>query len=74
MLSNKLVFPNYPFKLNEFKNHAHLMKYRSGHVVSNIDYKMSGLGSNSCRSELQKEYQLNEEEFSYEFILNVKRP
>ena len=74
MLGNKLVFPNYPFKLNEFKNHAHLMKYRSGHVVFNIDYKMSGLGSNSCRPELQKEYQLNEEEFSYEFILNVKRP
>lgn len=54
MLGNKLVFPNYPFKLNEFKNHAHLMKHRSGHVVFNIDYKMSGLGSNSCGLELQK--------------------
>lgn len=58
MLGNKLVFPNYPFKLNEFKNHAHLMKYISGHVVFNIDYKMSGLGSNSCGLELQNSINL----------------
>lgn len=73
MLANELVsFQAIPFKLNEFKNHAHLMKYKSGHVVFNIDYKMSGLGSNSCGPELQKEYQLNEEEFSYDFILKVE--
>ena len=72
LFSNEFIsFQAIPFKLNEFKKHSHLMKYKSGHVVFNIDYKMSGLGSNSCGPELKKEYQLSEEEFSYKFILNI---
>lgn len=34
------------------------MKYRSGHVIFNIDYKMSGLGSNSFGPELQNSINL----------------
>ena len=34
-----------------------------------IDYKQSGIGSNSCGPELDQRYQLNEKEFSFNFYL-----
>ena len=34
-----------------------------------IDYKQSGIGSNSCGPDLPKEYRFNEEEFSFNFYL-----
>lgn len=34
-----------------------------------IDYKVSGLGSNSCGPELIEKYRLNEKEFGYSFYL-----
>lgn len=37
----------------------------SGATVLCIDYKMSGVGSNSCGPRLREEYQLNEERFDW---------
>ena len=36
-------------------------------MIFNIDYKMSGIGSNSCGPNLKDEYRLNETEFEVEF-------
>lgn len=70
--NNAFSFQAIPFKVDEFENHAHLMNYNSNHSIINIDYKMSGVGSNSCGPELDKKYQLNEKEFEFEFYLNIK--
>ena len=48
------------------------MNYNTNKTVLNIDYKMSGVGSNSCGPKLIEKYQFNEKEFEFEFILNVK--
>ena len=40
-----------------------------GETVFCLDYKMSGVGSNSCGPMLLPEYQLNEEDFSFQFGL-----
>lgn len=36
-----------------------------------IDYKQSGVGSNSCGPELSEKYRLNEKSFSYGFTLHI---
>ena len=38
-----------------------------------VDYKQSGIGSNSCGPDLPEEYRLNEEDFSYNFYLKFVR-
>ena len=38
----------------------------------NIDYKQSGIGSNSCGPDLDEKYRFNEEEFSYNFYLKFE--
>ena len=40
---------------------------KSPYMIFNIDYKMSGIGSNSCGPNLKDEYRLNETEFEVEF-------
>ena len=40
-----------------------------GETVFCVDYKLSGVGSNSCGPMLLPEYQLNEEAFSFQFGL-----
>jgi len=44
--------------------HPHELKKRKETIV-NIDYKMSGVGSNSCGPELLKKYRLDETDFSF---------
>ncbi len=44
--------------------HPHELKKRKETIV-NIDYKMSGVGSNSCGPELLEKYRLDETDFSY---------
>ncbi|MBS6009953.1 MAG: DUF4981 domain-containing protein [Haemophilus parahaemolyticus] len=39
----------------------------SAYTIFNIDYKMSGIGSNSCGPNLKDEYRLNETKFEVEF-------
>ena len=41
---------------------------KAGCAVVCIDYKMSGVGSNSCGPELLKQYRLDEEEFTWEML------
>ncbi|KKO54130.1 glycoside hydrolase family 2 TIM barrel-domain containing protein [Paenibacillus sp. DMB20] len=38
---------------------------RRGETIVHLDYKMSGVGSNSCGPELLKPYRLDEKEFEY---------
>lgn len=66
-------FQAIPFEVNEFKDHAYLMNYSTNHCVVNIDYKMSGIGSNSCGPALAKKYQLNEKEFVQEIYLMIDK-
>ncbi len=50
------------------KKHAHELT-KCGETVFCLDYKMSGVGSNSCGPELLPQYRLNEEEFTFDFTL-----
>ena len=56
-------------ELFQTQHGAELTKDGKTHV--RIDYKNSGIGSNSCGPRLADQYQLNEEEFRFEFILEV---
>lgn len=40
------------------------------HLYVRVDYKMSGIGSNSCGPELMEKYRLSEKEFTYSLIWN----
>ena len=70
--NNSFSFQAIPFEVKDFKDHAYLMNYNSGKTVLNIDYKMSGVGSNSCGPKLAEKYQFIEKEFELEFIINIK--
>jgi len=48
--------------------HPYELKKRKETVV-NIDYKMSGVGSNSCGPELLEKYHLNEKEFEFDLTI-----
>lgn len=54
----QLTNTSHNFDLNE-ENFTYLI----------VDYKQSGIGSNSCGPDLPEEYRLNEEKFSYNFYL-----
>ena len=45
---------------------------KCGETVLCVDYKMSGVGSNSCGPLLMPQYQLNEETFDFAFTLTVE--
>ncbi|MFD0670079.1 glycoside hydrolase family 2 TIM barrel-domain containing protein [Cohnella sp. GCM10027633] len=53
-----------PEELTE-KTHAHLLR-KSGKTIVHVDYKMSGVGSNSCGPELLPEYRFDEKSFTFE--------
>ncbi len=46
------------------KKHAYELK-KCGETVLSLDYKMSGVGSNSCGPQLLPQYRLEEEEFDW---------
>jgi beta-galactosidase len=48
--------------------HRHLLKRRKETTV-HIDYKQSGIGSNSCGPALMEKYQLNEKVFQFGFTI-----
>lgn len=45
---------------------------KSGSTILCTDYKMSGVGSNSCGPYLNEKYQFNEKEFTVEFKVEIK--
>lgn len=57
-------------ELTEKKHNYELAE--SGDVVFCFDYKMSGVGSNSCGPELAKPMRLDEEAFTFRFDLTVE--
>ena len=44
-----------------------------GNTHVRIDYKVSGLGSNSCGPSLEKQYRLDEKEISFRFFIRPLR-
>ena len=58
----QLTNTNHNFDLNE-EDSTYLI----------VDYKQSGIGSNSCGPDLPEKYRLNEEDFSYDFYLKFVR-
>lgn len=50
------------------KQHAHEIE-KCGETVFCVDYKMSGVGSNSCGPELLPQYRMDDEKFDFTFTL-----
>ena len=50
--------------------HTDELKKSDGTQVR-IDYKVSGIGSNSCGPELNEKYRLNEKDICFKFILSI---
>jgi beta-galactosidase len=48
--------------------HAHKLTKRSETIV-NLDYRMSGVGSNSCGPELLEQYRFDDKEFKFELFI-----
>ena len=53
------------------KRHSYELE-KCGETVLCIDYKMSGVGSNSCGPQLLPQYQLNDPAFDFNFTLTVE--
>lgn len=61
-----------PYTAEELARANHNYELReSGYTVLSLDYKMSGVGSNSCGPALAPEYQLKEKQFSYNFSMRI---
>ena len=55
-----------PISQEELTEKAHNYELEeSPYTVLCVDYRQSGIGSNSCGPMLAEEYQLNEEEFEF---------
>lgn len=57
-----------PEQLDKMDHHYELV--REPETTVNIDYKQSGIGSNSCGPQLDEKYRFNEEHFT--FSVNIK--
>lgn len=61
-----------PYTAEELQRAAHNYELKeSGYTVFSLDYKMSGVGSNSCGPELAEAYQLNEKRFTFSFTFLI---
>ncbi|BBI32941.1 glycoside hydrolase family 2 TIM barrel-domain containing protein [Cohnella abietis] len=58
-----------PEDLTEAQHDWELAKMKSKNTIVHLDYKMSGVGSNSCGPVLAEAYRLNDKEFQYELSL-----
>lgn len=59
-----------PYAQGEYKAHSYEMK-KSGKLFVNIDYKMAGLGSNSCGPRIADKYLVTERDIVFSF--NIKK-
>ena len=67
---NDFAFNASHFSIEQLTNKTHnFLLHEEDSTYLIIDYKQSGIGSNSCGPDLAEEYRLNEEEFSYNFYL-----
>lgn len=68
--ADTIAFNASPYTQEELTNKAHNYELEeSEYTIFCVDYRQSGIGSNSCGPELAKEYQLNEECFTYQVRL-----
>ncbi|MDU8924244.1 glycoside hydrolase family 2 TIM barrel-domain containing protein [Pasteurellaceae bacterium LIM206] len=66
--SQPFSFSISPFSQEELQSKAHHYELQSaGCTVLCVDYKMSGIGSNSCGPALKPQYRLNESRWACEF-------
>lgn len=71
---NDFAFNVSHFSVEQLTNTNHnfdLIEEDSTYLI--VDYKQSGIGSNSCGPDLPEKYRLNEEDFSYDFYLKFVR-
>lgn len=62
-----------PYTREELEQKKHNFELqKSGYSVLSMDYKMSGVGSNSCGPELPEKYRLNEKSFKFNFTIEPK--
>lgn len=62
-----------PYTQEELASKRHNFELQEAdHTVLCLDYKMSGIGSQSCGPELKEEYQLSDERINYQFNLCFK--
>lgn len=59
-----------PYARKDFRPHAYEME-KSGKIFVDIDYRMAGLGSNSCGPRIADKYLITEREFTFSF--NIKK-
>ena len=45
----------------------------SGHTVLNLDFRQTGIGSNSCGPRPQEKYRLDEEKFAYSMAIILEK-
>lgn len=70
-----LTDSEFEFAVSEYTAEALTEAMHTNELVKNgrtnirIDYKVSGLGTNSCGPELAEEYRLNEQDISFDFYL-----
>jgi len=68
--SDKFSFNASPYTQEELGTKKHNFELNEcGDTVLCLDYKQSGIGSNSCGPELLEEYRFNEENFTFELAL-----
>lgn len=61
------------YTVNELASKGHNYELeKSGNVIVHLDYKMSGVGSNSCGPKLLEKYQLKEENIHWDMMLDWK--
>ncbi len=63
-----------PYSINELSSKKHcydLIEDSYNHLI--LDYKMSGIGSNSCGPQLDTKYKFTEKKINYEIIIGVKQ-
>lgn len=77
-MANGLTFVTdneFEFNVSEYTSYAltdamHTDElYSNGYTNIRIDYKVSGIGSNSCGPEISEKYKLNEQNINFEFYI-----
>jgi beta-galactosidase len=63
-----------PYTTEELTEKQHNFQLTpSGHTILHLDYRQSGIGSNSCGPALEEQYRFQEPEFTYELNLHFEK-
>ena len=63
-----------PYTAEELTEKQHNFQLApSGHTILHLDYRQSGIGSNSCGPALEEQYRFQEPEFTYELNLRFEK-